>query len=149
VRGEPEREARVDGLLRDVGLDGAADRYPRELSGGMKQRAAIARALAVDPDLLLMDEPFGALDAQTRQHLQGELVRIWQGTKKAVVFVTHSIAEALLLADRVLVMTRRPGRIKMERAVEAPRPRDPMQDAGLRELAGELTRSVAEEFGEG
>ncbi|MCT2281284.1 ABC transporter ATP-binding protein [Micromonospora chalcea] len=107
-----ERADRVAYHLDLVGLTGFADRYPHELSGGMKQRVAIARSLAYDPDVLLMDEPFAALDAQTRDSLQDELVRIWQATGKTVVFITHGIDEAVHLGQRVAVMTSRPGRIK-------------------------------------
>jgi NitT/TauT family transport system ATP-binding protein len=107
-----EREKRAQSFIDMVGLSGFEDSYPSQLSGGMKQRAAIARTLAIDPGILLMDEPFGALDAQTRHLMQSELRNIWQRTRKTVVFVTHDVQEAVFLADRIAVMSARPGRIK-------------------------------------
>jgi NitT/TauT family transport system ATP-binding protein len=122
-----EREAICRKYIDLVGLNGFEDRYPNELSGGMKQRVAIARSLAYDPEVLLMDEPFAAVDAQTRELLQDELLRIWDRTKKTVIFITHSIDEAVLLADRVVVMTARPGRIKKILNIDLPRPRTAAQ----------------------
>ena len=116
------REVAADYLSR-VGLENFADAKPHELSGGMRQRAAIARALANNPDVLLMDEPFGALDAHTRVILQKELLKIWEQDRKTVVFVTHSVDEALYLADRVVVMTAHPGRVLEEIKIDFPRPR--------------------------
>jgi NitT/TauT family transport system ATP-binding protein len=107
-----EREDRAQKFIDMVGLTGFEDSFPSQLSGGMKQRTAIARTLAFDPEILLMDEPFGALDAQTRSLMQAELLTIWQRTPKTVIFVTHDVQEAVYLADRVAVMTARPGRIK-------------------------------------
>jgi ABC-type nitrate/sulfonate/bicarbonate transport system ATPase subunit len=115
--------ALADDLLRLVGLEGSGRKYPFELSGGMQQRVAIARALALDPAILLMDEPFGALDEITRTDMQDELLRVWEARRKTVVFVTHSITEALLLADRIIVLAPRPGRIVLECRPELPRPR--------------------------
>ncbi len=121
-RGEIQRA--VDELIGLVGLEGFARSYPHELSGGMRQRVNLARAYAVDPQILLMDEPFGSLDAQTRELMQQELLRIWQERRKTVVFVTHQIEEAVYLSDRVFLMTPRPGRIREEVPVDLPRPRD-------------------------
>lgn len=117
------RESCVTELLELVGLEGFADAYPRELSGGMKQRVGIARALAVDPDLLLMDEPFGAVDAQTRSVLQEELLELWEHTGKTVLFVTHDVEEAVKLSDRIVVMNTDPGRVGAIVDVELQRPR--------------------------
>jgi NitT/TauT family transport system ATP-binding protein len=118
--GRRERRERADHLLNMVGLGKFKDRYPYELSGGMQQRAAIARALANEPDILLMDEPFGALDAQSRDMMQEELLRIWQGSGKTILFVTHSVDEAIYLSTRVVVFTFRPGCIKHILNVELP-----------------------------
>ncbi len=118
-----EQRARVDEFIGLVGLKGFEKAYPKHLSGGMRQRAAIARALAYRPQMLLMDEPFGALDAQTRRLMQELLVNVWETHRTTVLFVTHDIEEALLLSDRVYVMTARPGTIKAEIQVDVPRPR--------------------------
>ncbi len=114
----------VDKFIELVGLGKFANAYPHQLSGGMKQRVAIARVLANDAELVLMDEPFGALDAMTRERLQDELLEIWQRTHLTVVFVTHSVEEAIFLANRVVVMTPGPGRIESDNALDLPRPRD-------------------------
>lgn len=119
-----EREKISREFLELVGLSKFADSYPHELSGGMKQRVAIARALVNDPDVLLMDEPFGAVDAQTRNRLQHELLNIWEKKKKTVLFITHSVDEAVFLADKVVVFTARPGRIKEVFSIDLPRPRE-------------------------
>ena len=123
VRGA-ERKKRALDLCRLVGISGFEARWPRELSGGMRQRASIARALSYDPEILLMDEPFGALDAMTRDTMNIELQRIWLATKKTIVLVTHSIPEAVFLADRIVLLTRRPGRIEEIVNVPFPRPRE-------------------------
>ena len=118
-----ERERVAEHYLDLVHLKGFRDHYPAELSGGMKQRVALARVLVLDPRILLMDEPFGALDSQTRELMQEELLEIWGTTRKTVIFITHDIDEAVYLSDRVLVMTARPGRIKEDLRIDLPRPR--------------------------
>ena len=120
----PDSGERARRLLKLVGLDGFEDKYPRELSGGMQMRAGICRALVHDPDILLMDEPFGSLDALTREELTLELMRIWREQPKTVLFVTHSITESVMLADRVVVLSPRPGRVREVVPVGVPRPRD-------------------------
>ncbi len=137
-----EIDKTADEFLRMVGLERFADRYPNQLSGGMKQRVAIARVLANNADILLMDEPFGALDALTREQLQNELLQIWQRTGVTIIFVTHSVEEAVLLADRVLVMSAGPGRIESDVRIDLPRPRDvssPEFNALRRDISRRLT----------
>ena len=141
--GEARRAA---GEMMDlVGLDGFDSYWPRDLSGGMAQRVAIARALIHDPDLLLLDEPFGSLDALTRERMWTELSRIWQARQKTVVMVTHSISEALFLADRVLVLTQRPGRVKLELEVDLSRPRK--DEMRYTPEFGKLARKLKEAIG--
>lgn len=120
----PQRDEIADRYIRMTGLTKFAHSYPNQLSGGMKQRVSVARAFANDPEILLMDEPFGALDEQTRIILQQELLKIWENSRKTTVFITHSIDEALCLGDRVMIMTAHPGRIKEIIAVDLPRPRE-------------------------
>ena len=136
-----ERDRRVDEMLDLVGLTEFRDAYPKSLSGGMKQRVAIARALAVDPDLLLMDEPFGAVDAQTREMLQRELLDVWASTGKTVLFVTHDVAEAVTLADRVVVMAAEPGRVREVVDVDVERPRE-RGDAAFAEYVGRVRELI-------
>ena len=121
-RGEREQIARR--YLKLVALEDVADRYPHQLSGGMRQRVAIARALCVQPEMLLMDEPFGALDAQTRQVMGSELLRLWENDRKTIVFVTHALDEAIFLSDRIYVFSQRPARVKAIIDVDIARPRD-------------------------
>ena len=146
ARGTPAAERRriAAHFMAMTSLTGFEGRYPHELSGGMRQRVGIARALTTDPKALLMDEPFGALDAQTRGNLQDELLQIWEKQRTTVLFVTHSIDEALLLADRILVFSPRPGRIAADIKVDLPRPRAPQSDA-FSALARELRGLVGAE----
>ncbi len=129
IRGvEPkERKRRAGDLIHQVGLGGFEDHYPHELSGGMRQRANIIRTLIYDPQLILMDEPFGPLDAQTRIVLQDQLLRLWTAARKTIVFITHDLVEAIALADRVVLMSSRPGKVKCIATVPIPRPRDVYQ----------------------
>jgi len=126
VRGTPkeERDGRAEAFIQKVGLGGFEEHYPHELSGGMRQRGNIIRTLIYDPTVILMDEPFGPLDAQTRMVLQNDLLKIWDENKKTIIFVTHDLVEAIALSDRVVIMTRRPGRVKDIVDVKIPRPRN-------------------------
>jgi NitT/TauT family transport system ATP-binding protein len=139
-----ERRERVRELLDLVRLTQFAERQPHELSGGMRQRASLARALAKDSEVLLMDEPFGQLDAMTRDILHDELERIWQATKKTVLFVTHNVREAARLGDRIVLLTSRPGRVAEEFVVDLPRPRR-IEDADVARLAAQVTQRLREE----
>jgi NitT/TauT family transport system ATP-binding protein len=143
-----ERRQHVDSLLAAVGIEGFGDSWPHQLSEGMRQRVAIARALAVDPDLLLMDEPFSALDEQTKLTLQDEVLDLWERTRKTVVFITHSIDEALVLGDRVMVMSARPGMIREVVPVPFARPRDYLTvrtDPAFGALFGQIWESLRAE----
>ncbi len=143
-----ERRERTESWLTKVGLLRFSGAYPYQLSGGMKQRVSIARAFAVDPEILLMDEPFAALDQQTKLLLQEELLRLWADTRKTVIFVTHNIDEAVLLGDRVIVMTAHPGHIKDEVTIDLSRPRDPMgirTDVRYMELTQEIWQLLRNE----
>jgi NitT/TauT family transport system ATP-binding protein len=141
VAGRRVDDARVDGLIDLVGLKGFEKARSKQLSGGMRQRVSIARALALSPDLLLLDEPFGALDAVTRRRMNAELARIWGEEKITTILVTHDVDEALILADRVIVMTGRPGRVRTVKNVDFPRPRDAATSRSpeFHELVDELT----------
>jgi NitT/TauT family transport system ATP-binding protein len=139
---ESKARTRAQEMIELVGLNGFEDNWPRDLSGGMAQRASLARALIHDPDLLLLDEPFGSLDAITRERMWTELSRIWQARQKTVIMVTHSINESLFLADRVLVLTQRPGKVKLDLKVDLPRPRK--DDIRYTPHFGRLARKLRE-----
>ncbi|MEU0922836.1 ABC transporter ATP-binding protein [Streptomyces malaysiensis] len=144
-----EQRERVKRLISAVGLDGFGAYYPRQLSGGMRKRVALARILAADPDVFLMDEPFGPLDAQTRARISADFLALWEQVGKTVVFVTHDVDEAILLADRVAVMTAGPGRVKEEFQVDIPRPRsidDVRFSDPFRELRHRISQSLRAEF---
>jgi NitT/TauT family transport system ATP-binding protein len=141
---KPERLKLVRDQIATVGLSGFEDRYPQELSGGMRQRVALARVLANDPKILLMDEPFAALDAQTRTLMQEELLSVWARSRRSVVFITHNIEEAIFLGDRIVIMTARPGRIKDVVRVNLPRPRDIMS-AEFNQIRRQVTLAVEDE----
>jgi NitT/TauT family transport system ATP-binding protein len=143
-QGKTQIREKVGALLDMLKLQDFRDRYPKDLSGGMRQRVAIARVLALDSPIMLMDEPFGALDSLTRRNLQDELLRIWMEFKKTIIFVTHSIEESIYLADRIIVMTYRPGKIKKDVSVNMPHPRDP-SSAEFNELKKKLGLLVMEE----
>jgi len=143
--GDASARSKTQEMIELVGLQGFEASLPRDLSGGMAQRVAIARALIHDPDLLLLDEPFGSLDALTRERMWTELSRIWQARQKTVIMVTHSINESLFLADRVLVLTQRPGSVKLDMKVDLPRPRkDEMRYTAH---FGRLARKLKETIG--
>lgn len=145
---EQEIKEKVDHYLKVVGLEDFKDAYPKELSGGMKQRVAIARAYAVNPKLLLMDEPFGALDAQTRAQLQTELLETWEKEKKTCFFITHDVDEAVILAQRVIIMSARPGRIKEIVDVDIPYPRtqETKLDPKFIEIKNRIWKEVYQEY---
>jgi NitT/TauT family transport system ATP-binding protein len=142
-----ERQERAARLIHLVGLGGFENAFPTELSGGMQQRVNLARALATDPDMLLLDEPFAALDAQTREFMQRELLRIWGETRKTALFITHDIKEAVYLADRVMVFSKRPGRVKACVEIDLPRPRELSikREARFLEYEDQIWNSIEEE----
>ena len=141
---EEKKKDMVRNLVSLINLKGFEDSHPRELSSGMKQRVAIARALAHDPKLLIMDEPFGSLDAQTRNIMQKELLRIWDKTKKTIIFVTHSVDEAVFLADRIAVLTSRPGSLKTIFEIKTPHPRD-RTGVEFLQIRGKILKELEEE----
>jgi len=151
IRGMPraERETRAHALIDMAGLTGFEHYYPHQISGGMRQRTSLVRTLAYEPSVILMDEPFGALDAQNRIILQDELLRIWERTRKTILFVTHDLAEAIVLAQRVIVMSKRPGRVTRVYDIALPAPRDPLELRGTRafaELEATIWSSLRDEF---
>lgn len=147
--GRKERRARAMDLLARLGVDQFADAYPSQLSHGMQQRVAIARTLAIDPSLWLLDEPFGALDAQTRASVQSAFLDTWEGTSKSVILVTHDLTEAVLMADRVVVMSRRPGVVKVDVPIPIDRPRRPLEmafDPRLDEIGQSIWKELRDEL---
>jgi len=151
IRGmkKAERQRRAQELIDLVGLTGFEDYFPHQISGGMRQRASLIRTLAYDPQVILMDEPFGALDAQTRMILQAELIRIWAAQRKTILFVTHDLAEAITLAERVILFSKRPGTVNRICEVPFLHPRDPFELYGSKEFAefhADIWRTVSEEF---
>jgi len=154
IRGVPkaERLDRARELMRTVGLEGFESYYPHQVSGGMRQRTQLIRSLAYEPDVILMDEPFGALDAQNRMLLQAELLRIWERRRTTILFVTHDLAEAIALGQRLVVMSRRPGRVKRVYAIPLPAPRDPFElraSAEFARLETEIWADLRDEFRSG
>ncbi len=151
IRGwkKADRRDRAQELINLVGLTGFEDYFPHQISGGMRQRTALIRTLAYDPQVILMDEPFGALDAQTRMNLQAELIRIWFAHRKTILFVTHDLSEAITLAERVILFSKRPGTIKSICSVPFTHPRDPFELHGSKEFAefqASLWRTESEEY---
>lgn len=149
IAGRPASDAQIAGLAELVGIGGFLDHYPHELSGGMRQRAALARAYALDPELLLMDEPFGALDEIMRERMNVELLRILEKRRQTVIFVTHSISEAVFLSDRVFVMAPRPGRVVLDVRIDLPRPRQSAMryEAGMAAYTEIIHRQLVREMG--
>jgi NitT/TauT family transport system ATP-binding protein len=144
-----KQKERIDELLTMTGLTDFADHFPYQISGGMRQRVALIRTLAYSPDVVLMDEPFGALDAHTRMVLHAELIRIWERTHNTIIFVTHDLAEAITLAQRVIVFSRRPGCIRAEHRIDIPYPRDPFQVRGTEQfglLEARIWQTLRSEF---